>query len=154
MNKITGMVKTSHINTRIGHILAHIQNQADNFNAADYLAQSELIAIERIKGVRGNSEEMDSVELQPIYESEDMYIVYYPHPGETLDDNIVNWQNAFHMLIRNAATSYTILAARTYELDAGMEYAKFAIELWNIHAELVRGTAVNQLRNQIFETIK
>lgn len=146
--RVTGTIKFGATVTRLGHILAHISNQGDRFSSYDYLTQAEMKARESILGIHGTSEEFDIQECKAIYELPENYSIRYPSKGNAFDENLERWKMAFTVLIRDAAVTHTLLAARIGD-DEGLEHASFAIDLWDIHAELRRGLGIEELHRQM-----
>lgn len=151
--KITGRLANGLLNTRLGHLLAHIENQGEHFSRYDYLELSENRAIDAVLKIRAISEEMDNQERDPIYESVYQYSDWYPNMNQRVERRTRQWATIFGNLIRDAAVTYTYMAARCSELDEALEYASIAVDLWDIHAELKRGNAVEQLRLQMAQVI-
>lgn len=146
------MLKNGTVDVRLGHILAHIKHQENTFNLLDCLNSAQVNAVWQIKRIRSSSEEMNRQEVRPLYENYDMYGA--PYPNDNREYHTEDWVIAFYALLREAAITYTIMAGRCSELNEALEYSNFAISLWSIHTELVRGVAINELREQIGTTLE
>lgn len=147
--EITGTLHNG-ARTRLGHVLAHLHNRADIFSS---LGTAIDDAVQSIHKIRGISQEMDTQEVNIIYEPITEYHLSYPLKSNDINESVFRWTTIFQILIRDAAVYYTYMAARTEELDEALEYASFASDLWAVLINLKRGLAVEQLRDQISRVI-
>jgi hypothetical protein len=150
MNEETTGTLNDSTKTRMGHILAHVHNRKEIFNLLGTAVDN---AVQDIHKVRGISQEMDTQEINLIYEDVSEYHFHYPKKGSTPTESAFRWTLILETLLRDAATHYTYMAARCDELDEALEYAAFAVDLWDILAELKRELATEQLRDQISQVI-